>query len=202
MVSAPHSEGAQVEFPGKEPGEKYRFHFRQHWVRLVPPFAKAAAWTLLLFFSSLMRFVGAPFDDTTRRFILIPLAVFFVFFQMQLMRRWYEYFLHVIVVSDTKVHRLKKQFLLMENQRSTELSSIKDTRTLQRGFMQPLLKFGTLVLDAPEGELPLHFTPDVTKMRDALMIERDHARPEAATGQLLQDVKSAVETLQPYTEPK
>jgi hypothetical protein len=214
MVSTPADAG--IDFPGKEPQEHVRFYFRQHWIRMVGPFVRAFLWTLLLFFTSATRFVGYPLDDETRRFILVPLTFFFVFFQMQLVRRWYEYFLHIVIVTDLKVHSMKRKFLLMELERSVDIPTIRDVRREQRGPIQLMFGYGTLLLDTAQGELKIHFVPKISKLQDALVVQREEKRPGNGNGQnapqtpsqapapdqqqMLQDVKAAVETLKPYAE--
>jgi hypothetical protein len=194
-------EPLNIAFPGKEPEERFRFYFRQHWIRLIPPLAKTIGWTLLLFFASAVNLVGLPLDDTTRRFILVPLTIFFVIFQMHLMRRWYEYFLHIVIVTDIKIHRFKRRFLLMENEWSVDIPSIRDIKRIQHGPVQVLLGYGTIILDTAQGELDLHFTPELSKLHDALVVEREENRPgNGKQAQLLKDVKRAVQSLQPYTE--
>lgn len=204
-------EPLNIDFPGKEPNEVFRFYFRQHWVRLTPPMAKAAGWTLFLFFASATNYIGFPLDDTTRRFVLVPLTIFFVFFQMELMRRWYEYFLHIIIVTDLKIHRFKRRFLLLENERSVDIPTIRDINREQRGPFQAFMGYGSLILDTPQGELTVHFVPALSKMHDALVVQRDEKRtngngggnggtPSGEQEHLLEDVKTAVQTLKPHVE--
>ena len=200
MVNSAEATG--LDFPGKEPSEEYRFYFRQHWARLIPPLFKAFFWSALLFLSSILSYVGLPLDDTVRHMVLIPLTLIFLLFQMQLMRKWYEYFLHVVIVTDTKIHRMKKRFLLTEHERSVDIASIRDVRREQHGAIQPLLSFGTLELDTAQGEIMLHFTPRLREIHDALIAQRDNPKPAPQPPQekMLEDVKTAVETLKPYTE--
>ncbi len=168
----------------------------------MPPLFKAFFWSALLFLSSILSYAGLPLDDTVRHMVLIPLTLIFLLFQMQLMRKWYEYFLHVVIVTDTKIHRMKKRFLLSENERSVDISSIRDVRREQQGAVQPLMNFGTLELDTAQGEILLHFTPRLRDIHDALIAQRDNPKPapQPPQGQMLEDVKAAVETLKPYAE--
>jgi hypothetical protein len=193
---------AGIEFPGKEPEERFRFYFRQHWIRLIPSIFRAIGWTLLIFFASAMNLIGLPLIDATRHFILVPLTIFFVLFQMHLMRRWYEYFLHVIIVTDIKIHRFKTRFLLMENEWSVDIPSIRDIRRVQRGPVQVILGYGSITLDSAQGELELHFTPQLRKIHEAIIVQREENRPgtNGKNAQLIKDVKRAVQSLQPYTE--
>lgn len=163
-----------IDFPGKEPKERFRFYFRKHWVRLVPAGAKALAWTLMLGFSSItLRLAGDPIDDDARHLILVLLGFFFVLFHMLFMRRWYAYFLHVIVVTDMKIHRLKKRYLVMDLERSVDIPSIRDIRREQHGPLQAILGYGTILLDTAQGEFRIDHAPNLTQLHDMLVVQRD-----------------------------
>jgi hypothetical protein len=207
LVKKAHTQGEQhepldISFPGKEPAERFRFYFRQHWIRMLPPFFKASGWVVLLFFSWAMNTIGLPLSDANRHLVLVPLTIFFVIFQMHLMRRWYEYFLHIVIVTDIKIHRFKRRFLLLENEWSVDIPSIRDIKREQLGAVQVLFDYGSIILDTAQGELPLHFTPALSKMHEALVVEREEGRPgsNGKQGQLLKDVKKVVQALQPHVE--
>lgn len=169
-----------VTFPGKEPSEAYRFHFRQHWLRLLPTLLKAGIWTILVIFMALTRNWGFELDDTVRRLFLMAITIFFVFFQMLLMRRWYEYFLFIVIVTNAKLHYIKKPFIFMDHQRSVELVTIKDIRRDQRGLIQPMLGFGTLLLDTAQGEMSIHFVPKISQMHSAIIERREESTVQQA----------------------
>jgi len=190
-------EQAKTALPGVEKDEQFLFSIRQHWVRLVPAALAAAGWTILLFLTSFLQFIGVPFDDPTRHLLLIVLGFLFLYFQLRFIWRWYQYLLHVIVVTDKRVHRFKQRFLLMEDQRSFEMSSLQDIRKDKAGVVGRLLGFGTITLVGEKSNMPLHFVTMADAVYNKLVSLRDAMQMKRVPPAVQQRVESAIAELKP-----
>jgi hypothetical protein len=168
-------ENGSIDFQGKDPGERFQFYFRQHWIRLLKPFLRMLAETLVIVVIGYFLVPGA--EGPTRRFVVVMLSVFFLLSQFEFLIRFYRYFLTVIVITDRKIHRIKKTLLTTNDHQSIDISSIQDINKSQRGVVQNVLGFGTLVLEAQDTQLRLHFTPDISKRYHDLLKLRGVAMP-------------------------
>ncbi len=166
-----------VDFQGRHPGEQFQFYFRQHWIRMIWPFARTVLFTLLLALTGFLTFFFADITEPVARHgILLLLLVFLAIVQFDFLIRFYRYFLYVTVVTDRSVHRIKKTMLTIDDHESIDLSVLQDVNKSQRGLFQNLLGFGTLTLEAQESMLRIHFTPRITERHGELMRLRQLAQ--------------------------
>ena len=168
---------AGVEFPGRDPAETLQFYFRQHWIRLGRPFLHVLPWVLFCIVG-LQLLISMPDagDSRFRHAGLIGIAVIFILTQLEFLAKFYRYFLYVIVVTDKKVHRIKKTLVTVDDHQSIDLWVLQDIHKRQHGIIQNLLGFGTLILDANQTELRIHFVPVIGKKYEVLMHLREQAR--------------------------
>ncbi len=159
-----------IEFPGREHDEFVQFYFRQHWIRLARPFGKMLLWFVVLgiatFFTAQINAVG---QDTVRHIMLLLLSLLFFYSQLDFLNEFYRHFLHMIVITNRKVHRIKKTLFLVNDHQSVNVVALQDIHKSQRGPFQNLLSFGTLTLEAQESVLRIHFVPDVQRKYNALL---------------------------------
>lgn len=184
MVNTPDQR--QIDFPGKDKGEEFQFYFRQHWIRLWWPFCRMIAWTIVIVGGAWM--ASATFGDTTsdmmRHAVLLILGLLFVFVQFSFLATFYKYFLYLIIVTDKKVHRIKKTLLLTDDHQSIDLWTLEDITKNQHGIVQNMLGFGTLVLVMPQDALRVHFTPFISTKHEVIMRLRENARQRMAPQQI------------------
>lgn len=108
-------------------------------------------------------------EDGMRRVVLFVLIFFFYLSQWEFLFRFYRYFLNVVIVTDKKIHRIKKTLLTIDDHQSIDLRMLQDIHKSQHGPVQNLLGFGSLTLEAQESVLKIHFTPRISKTYEALM---------------------------------
>ena len=108
-------------------------------------------------------------EDGMRRVVLGILTFFFYLSQWEFLFRFYRYFLNVVIVTDKKIHRIKKTLLTIDDHQSIDLRMLQDIHKSQHGPVQNLLGFGSLTLEAQESVLKIHFTPRISKTYEALM---------------------------------
>lgn len=166
-----------MEFQGKDPRETFQFYFRQHWMRMTLPFARALVFTALIVGVGAFTFLG---ENTTnapgRRLLLLFFLLFLGIVQFDFLSRFYRYFLYVVIVTDRKVHNIKKTLLAYDEHESVDLWVLQDIHKSQRGLFQNLLNFGTLTLEAQDTHIRLHFTPCIQQRYKELMHLRERAR--------------------------
>ncbi|UPA22586.1 hypothetical protein K8942_06090 [Candidatus Peribacteria bacterium] len=182
MVDTPF-ERRQIDFPGKDQGEEFQFYFRQHWIRLWKPFRRLILWTAVIVGALFV--ANATFGDadstTMRRTITLILCTFFLFGQLAFLVSFYKYFLYVIIVTDKKVHRIKKTLVTVDDHQSIDLWTLEDITKNQHGIVQNLLGFGTLVLVMQtQDALRIHFTPFISLKHEMIMRLRENARQRLA----------------------
>ncbi|MEN9560804.1 MAG: hypothetical protein RIQ56_77, partial [Candidatus Parcubacteria bacterium] len=102
--------------------------------------------------------------------------------QLEFIGRFYRYFLYVCVVTDRKVHRIKKTLLAIDDHQSIDLWVLQDINKHQRGIVQNLFGFGTLILEANDTQMRVHFTPDIGKRYEDLLHLRERARELIRSG--------------------
>ncbi|MDP6561999.1 MAG: hypothetical protein QF793_03695, partial [Candidatus Peribacteraceae bacterium] len=164
VIARDCSTRADLDFQGKHSGENFELQFHQHWVRLVWPVAKLFVWNTIILGTGYCVFVMTNItDDFTRRIALVFLTVFFVLAQFEIITRLYRYLLYLIIITDKKCHRIKKTLLTTDDHISIDLWMVQDIQKCQNGILQNLLGYGTIILEAQETVLRLHFTPNVVK---------------------------------------
>lgn len=164
-------------FPGKDYDELFVLFFRQHWVRIFPRFLRIVMQTLVILTAAWMSFVELNFDgDRTNHVIAVLLLFAFLLTQFEFLLLFYQYFLRVTIFSDKKVHRIKKTLVLIDDHRSIDLAMLQNISKSQHGIIQAIFGYGSLILDAQDSQLRLHFVPHVQRKADTLLELRERAR--------------------------
>jgi hypothetical protein len=170
-------QSAAVNFQGKHAGEIFQFCFRQHWIRLLWPFIKLVLWNMLIIgFGMATLWSADGTDQGTRQFILILLTTFFLLVHFEFLMCFYRYFLYVVIVTDKKIHRIKKTLFIINDHQSIDLWMLQDIFKSQHGIIQNIFGYGSLVLEAQDTLLRVHFTPRITEKYEKLMALREQAR--------------------------
>lgn len=178
MVTAGHH-----AFPGKDYDEFLVLYFRQHWIRLLSRMLRLALQTLLILAAGWVSFVELDLGGgRTDRTMAVILATAFLLTQFEFLGLLYGYFLRVTIFSDKKVHRIKKTLLLIDDHRSIDVAMLQNISKSQHGFLQAVFGYGSLVLDAQDSELRLHFVPHVQKKIETLLELRERARERMGWG--------------------
>lgn len=186
MVNAKRNNVGGWEFQGKHSEEHVQFYFRQHWIRLVWPLAKVTFVSLLLIAVGYYLLIElTPEDDAMRKTLLITLVVLFLIAQFEFLHKFYRYFLYVIVVTDKKIHRIKKTLLVFDDHQSVDLWMLQDIHRSQHGPIQNLFGFGTLTMEAQDSVLRVHFVPRIGRKYERMMHLREHARAQMAYGRIV-----------------
>lgn len=172
MVKTPMPPQA-ITFPGKQSGEVFQFYYRQHWMRLRRPLQLLIVGTLI--YGVLLWLAAGTVDDDTRRMLLVSVSTAFILLHFVLLTRFYTYFLYVIIVTDQKVHRIKKTLLVIDDRQSIDFWSLSEITRQQHGLIQNMFGFGTVVLHGNE-ELRIHFTPRIGQQIERLSALRAKAR--------------------------
>lgn len=166
-------------FQAKDRDETFQFYYHQHWIRLFWPFCQLLLWNALLIAVAIAMFTGTLFSEPgSRRLTLFILTVFFLFAHFAFLTRLYRYLLYVIVVTDKRIHRIKKTLLTLDDHESTDLWVLQDIHKRQHGLVQNLLRYGSLILQAQETEVRIHFTPNINKRYEAVAHLRERARAQ------------------------
>lgn len=167
---------ADIDFQGKDAGEEFHLYYHQHWIRLLWPFTKLMAWNALIAGLGSLTFIPFPIEDfVIRRALLTLYTLFFLLAHAEFLARFYRYFLTVIVVTDRKIHRIKKTLFLIDDHQSVDLWMLQDIMKSQHSIIQKLFGFGTITLEAQETILRLHFTPHIHETYDRLVQLRELA---------------------------
>lgn len=172
-------QGKEIDFPGKDRGEELQFYFRQHWIRVWRPFRNLVLWTVGIVLAAFLvnRAFGTADAVASRRAILLVLCFLFIFAQLTFLIALYKYFLYIVVVTDKKIHRIKKTLLTVDEHQSIDLWMLEDITKNQHGIIQNLFGFGTLVLVMQSQDaLRIHFTPFIGRKHEKIMRLREHAR--------------------------
>lgn len=166
-----------VDFPNKDPQERFCSSFRQHWIRMLWPITRMCLLTAAIF---LIGFLSFSIVDVTqqngRHLLLVALLLFFLAVHLHFISRFYRYFLYVIIATDRRVHRIKRSLLNFDDHECIDLWNIQEIRKSQRGPVQNLFGFGTIVLEGQDSRLTLHFVPQVSKRYEELLAVRELAR--------------------------
>lgn len=177
MVTHDRDSTANTDFPGKDPGEQFQSSFRQHWIRMLWPFSKTFLLTLLILIIGYLTFFAIDVGQSApRHLILIFLLAFFLAIQFECLVRFYRYLLYVVVVTDRKIHRIKKTLLTTDEHECVDLWALQEIDKRQRGPIQNLLSFGSLMLEAQDTRMTLHFVPRISLRYQEIMSLRERAR--------------------------
>lgn len=166
-----------LNFQGKDQEEQFQFYYHQHWIRLFWPILRFLLWNVLIIGSGILMLTSVQFDDPlTRRTILTLLTIFFLLAHVEFLVRFYHYLLYVIVVTDKRVHRIKKTLLTLDDHESTDLWVLQDIDKRQHGLIQNLLGFGSIILEAQDTQVRIHFTPRIAEKYALFTRVREQAR--------------------------
>jgi membrane protein YdbS with pleckstrin-like domain len=159
----------EISFQGQDPHEHFQFYFRQHWMRMLWPAFRALLGTLGIVAIALA-LAWSGVSTTSGRMVTIVLMMFFlVIVQLQFLERFYRYFLFMVIITDQKIHRIKKTLFSRDDHQMISLWALQELQKSQRGPIQNLLGFGTIVLEAQDTQIRLHFVPDITKHYGVLL---------------------------------
>lgn len=168
---------SDLNFQGKHSGEHFQFQFHQHWIRLLWPIVKMLIWNSIIFgLGYSVFFMSLSTDIWTRRTILFLLTLFFVISQFELLVKVYRYLLYVVVVTDKKLHRIKKTLVMTDDHLSVDLWMAQDIQKCQFGILQNILGFGSVIVEVQETILRLHYVPNVSKKYEKILFLREKAR--------------------------
>jgi len=168
---------AGFNFQGKDQEEQFQFYYHQHWIRLFWPIVRLLFWNVLIIGSCVLMFTSVQFaDPLTRHSILTLLTIFFLLAHFEFLMRFYHYLLYVIVVTDKRVHRIKKTLLTLDDHESTDLWVLQDIDKRQHGLIQNLLGFGSIILEAQDTQIRIHFTPRIAEKYTLFTRVREQAR--------------------------
>lgn len=168
---------ADIDFQGKDENELFQFQFHQHWIRLLWPFCKLLLWNTLVFSIGTAIFLYGSFEsEFVRRILLTFLTAFFVMAHLEFLKRFYSFLLYVVIVTDKKIHRIKKSLFCIDDHKSVDLWMAQDIQMSQNGLIQNILGFGTMVIEAQETVVSVHFAPQVRKKYEKLLRLRERAR--------------------------
>ena len=203
MVEDPHLPSRDIDFPGRHKGEEFQFYFRQHWIRLWWPARRLLIWTIVFgigVFGTARAFGGTDLV-LMRRATIIVLSVFFLLTQLSFLVQFYKYFLYVIIVTDKKLHRIKKTMLTVDDHQSIDLWTLEDISKNQHGIIQNMLGFGSLVLVMQtQDALRIHFTPHINEKHSVIMRLREQARSRMMPQQMVQQMAQQQATEQPVVK--
>ncbi len=171
-----------IHFQGRDEREQFQFYFHQHWIRLVKPFLTTAFWSAVVIAAGYTLFFNFEVTNPQNRHgMLIALFCIFAVVHLSFMMRFYTYFLYVIVVTDRRVHRIKKTLLSIDDHQTIDIWTFQDIHKWQHGPIQNLLGFGTLVLESNDTELRLHFVPRIARIHERISHIREQAREKASS---------------------
>lgn len=133
-------------------------------------------WTaaLLLFGYFLFFFIGVE-DAFLRHSMLVVFVIIVAITQWEFMMRFYMRFLYVIIVTDRKIHRIKKTLFSIDDHQCLDLATIQDLHKKQHGLVQNLFGYGSLILEAQDTELRIHFVPKINAIYNRLLQARTDA---------------------------
>lgn len=170
-------------FHGKDAREVYQFSFRQHWIRLLWPFVRMLAHSAVVIGGGYFIFfqIGVP-DASSRHGLLLGLCFLLALIQWAFLIRFYTYFLYVIIVTDRRIHRIKKTLITVDDHQTIDIWTLQDINKSQRGPIQNLLGFGTILFESQDTVLKLHFIPRVRDVYHRISHIRELARDAYSHG--------------------
>ena len=187
MVKRSAPSQCHLGFQGKDRNEEFYFCFHQHWIRLLWPLTKLLVYNTLIFGIGYITLINiGVVDPNTRRLFLLTMALLFFLSHAEFLVRFYRYFLYIVIVTDKKVHRIKKTLLTIDEHQSVDIWMLQDIYKTQHGIIQNILRYGSLILEAQDTVIRIHFVPQVAKKYEQLIRLRELAR-----GKLSQDARVA-----------
>jgi hypothetical protein len=176
MVTLNDPRWLDLPFPGKHEGEHFQFFFRQHPIRLLRPLFQCIGSMLGLAALAYVLIVSAAPDESTRHLAIAIILVMFILTNVVFLGALYRYCMYIIVVTDRKIHRIKKTLLAVDDHQTIDLWVLQDIFKSQHGLVQNVFGFGTLIMEAQETQLRLHFIPGIQDKYLAIMKLREQAR--------------------------
>jgi len=168
---------AKVNFQAQHSDESFVLYTRQHWIRLWYPLLKLLSWNAFVLVIGYTIFIRVGIGDAFARGMLFTImGFFFIFSHLEFLERFYNHFLYIIVITDKRIHRIKKKLLTTDDHQSVDLWMLQDVHKCQHGVIQNLLGYGTLILEAQNTVLRLHFLPRVGRKHRELSHLREQAR--------------------------
>lgn len=171
------SANAAIDFPGRSRDETVHFYFRQHWIRLVRPLGRLMLWTAVLSIAFAFALPIISARGSTGHLLLVLLAGLFLYAQCEFLATFYRHFLYVLIITNRKIHRIKKTLFIFDDHQSIDISALQDVRKSQRGIFQNMLGFGTLTFEAQETVLQIHFVPAIQHKYNAILHIRGWETP-------------------------
>ncbi len=167
------------DFPGKDPGEQVQFYFRRHWIKLLKHIGKYLLISIALLggmfsITVLLTLERTPLYHT----FLITVVLIFAGINLLLVVKLYRNLLWVTIVTDKRIHWIHKSLLLRNQHQTIDLWLLEDISMKQRGFLQNLLGYGSLiiVLQSKDVGMTLWYVPAVTAQYRHIMLLREKAR--------------------------
>ncbi len=177
MVNGWPQPSGSVDFPGRNAGEHLQFYFRHHWVRVAGALLRTFCFTLGIAVLGLLAFPPSPADrGGTWHALLLCLQGSFFVAHVEFLVRFYAHFLRLVIVSDQGIHRIRKTLLAFDDHEVIDLASLQDVHKSQRGVVQNVLGYGTLMLEAQQTTARIHYTPSIARTHRWVMELRDQAR--------------------------
>ena len=141
------------------------------------PVVKLTLWNLIIFGIGYSIFgMTHIVDDLTRHLALGFLTLFFILAHFEFLTRLYRYLLYIVVVTDKKIHRIKKTLITTDDHISVDIWMTQDIQKCQNGVIQNIFKFGSIILEVQETVMRIHFVPKIYKKYERIMHLREHAR--------------------------
>ncbi len=170
-----------IEFQGKAPDEQLQFAFRQHGIRFFRTCTLVTLWMLVVLVAGYQLLQITEPGSSMRLLILTILFTLFFLSQCEFLSKFYRHFLNITIVTDKRIHRIKKTLLSRDDHQSMRVLLIQDIQKFQHGPLQNLLDFGSILLDAQSAKLKINFVPHVRACHQAIMQlrERERAASEA-----------------------
>lgn len=115
-------------------------------------------------------------DTASRHGLLIGLCFLLAIVQWAFLIRFYTYFLYVIIVTDRRIHRIKKTLITVDDHQTIDIWTLQDINKSQHGPLQNILGFGTILFESQDTVLKLHFIPQVRNIYHKISHIRELAR--------------------------
>ena len=166
-------------FQGKHASEHYQFHYYHHWVKFVAPFMVLTGVYSVIIASFLTFNLQVNAEVAMRQTILWVSVVAILFFNFNFLRLFLKRFLHLVVVTDKMVHRIRKTLVFRNDHRSIDLQSVQEVKKIQHGLLPNMLDYGQISIEAQETTLDLHYVPNISSVYERLLQLQNNARTKA-----------------------
>ncbi len=182
MVNELPQPSGSVDFPGRNAGEHLQFYFRHHWIRAAGAFVRTFCFTVGIALLVYLSFPSSsPDRGGTWHALLVCFLLSFFAAHIEFLVRFYVHFLRLVIVSDQSIHRIRKTLLAFDDHEVIDLASLQDVHKSQRGVVQNILGYGTLMLEAQQTTARIHYTPHIARTHRWVMELRDQARRQSLT---------------------